>query len=50
MALAVTRNFNNKRPFPFHILMPTPTTVLTQLLVIPHNLNQPPAFHVHNFC
>jgi hypothetical protein len=49
MALAVAEHFNGKRPFPFHIFMPTPTAVLTQPLVIPHKLNQPAVFHVYNF-
>ncbi|MFO7679401.1 MAG: hypothetical protein R6X34_05070 [Chloroflexota bacterium] len=33
-----------KRPFPFHIIMPTQTAVLTQYLMIPRNLNHPAAF------
>ena len=30
--------------------LPTKPAFLTQPLVIPQNLNQPVAFHVHNFC
>ena len=30
--------------------MPTKPAFLTQSLVIPQNLNEPTAFHVHNFC
>ncbi|MBE2225623.1 MAG: hypothetical protein IAF02_29065 [Anaerolineae bacterium] len=44
------RALAGKRPFPFHIITPTQTAVLTQHLVIPHKLNQLITFSFHHFC